>query len=458
VGSEQKISATQGGFTGSLDDGDGFGFGLASLGDLDGDGVGDLAVGAHLDDDGGTDRGAVWILFLEADGTVKSHQKISDTQGGFTGALRDADLFGIGSGFLGDLDGDGVGDLAVGATLDDDGGPNRGAVWILFLEADGTVKSHQKISDTQGGFTGVLDDDDVFGRSMALLGDLDGDGVGDLAVGANRDDDGGPSRGAVWILFLDTDGTVKSEQKISSTEGGVTETLDDWDAFGFSLASLGDLDGDGVGDLAVGALHAAGNGGVDGGAVWILFLDADGTVKSDQKISSAQGGFTGALRDADRFGHSVADLGDLAGDGTGDLAVGATGDDDGGPDRGAVWILFLDYAFCSDATLNGGEQCDDGNIEDGDGCDHICQIEVADSWEFSGTATGGSVGFSVDGVPLAVVTLAGDAAEDVAAFVADAIDADPTLWNLGVFATATGSTVITNGTITDREIDDPGLN
>ena len=63
----------------------GFGVSVDSLGDLDGDGVGDLAVGALGDDDDGTDRGAVWVQFLNADGTVKAHQKISDTQGGFTG-------------------------------------------------------------------------------------------------------------------------------------------------------------------------------------------------------------------------------------------------------------------------------------------------------------------------------------------------------------------------------------
>ncbi len=88
-----------------------------------------------------------------------------------------------------------------------------------------------------------------------------------------------------------------------------------------------------------------------------------------------------------------------------------------------------------------------------DGCDHICQIEVADSWEFFGTAAGGSVSFSVDGIPLQVTTLAGETAADVAANVADAINADPTLSAMGVFAFATGNTVITNGMIT---VDDPG--
>ncbi|MDP6699031.1 MAG: integrin alpha, partial [Candidatus Latescibacteria bacterium] len=359
--SYQKISDTAGSFTGTLSDDDRFGSSVASLGDLDGDGVADIAVGARLDDDGGSDRGAVWILFLNTNGTVKSYQKISDTAGTFTGTLDDNDQFGGSVASVGDLDGDGVTDLAVGAYLDDDGGTDRGAVWVLFLTTSGTVKSYQKISDTAGTFTGTLDDADHFGNAVVSVGDLDGDGVIDLAVGAKGDSDGGTYRGAVWILFLNSSGNTKSYRKISDTAGTFTGTLDDNDYFGSSVASVDDLDGDGVADIAVGA-RLDDDGGTSRGAMWILFLNSNGTTKSYQKISDTAGTFTGTLNNSDRFGKSVASMGDLDGDGITDIAVGATGDDDGGSSRGAMWILFLNQAhFVEVGSLTGVDDANNAN-------------------------------------------------------------------------------------------------
>ena len=339
--SHQKISGTDGGFTGTLDDEDQFARSAAALGDLDGDNVADVAFGTWFDDDGGSNRGAVWILFLDVDGTVESRQKISSTQGGFPGTLDDGDRFGTSVAALGDLDGDSVVDVVVGAPYDDDGGDHdRGAVWVLFLDHIGTVRSYQKISATDGGFTGELTGTDYFGVSVAGLGDLDGDGVEDLAVGAHHDDDGGSNRGAVWILFLYANGKVKSQCKISATQGGFVGALSDGDRFGSSVTALGDLDGDGVTDLAVGAPYD-GDGGPSHGAVWILLLNANGTVKSCQKISDSQGGFTDELYDGELFGFSLTAPGDVDGDAVVDLVVGAPGDDDGGNQRGAVWTLFL---------------------------------------------------------------------------------------------------------------------
>ena len=340
VGAFQKISDTAGGFGGVLDNFDLFGSSATNIGDLDGDGIQDQAVGAQWDSDGGFRRGAVYVLFMNSDGTVDSEQKISDTAGSFGGALNNDDRFGNAVAGIGDLNGDGVQDLAVGAVRDDDGGVNAGAVWILFMNTDGTVASEQKISNTTGGLGGVLNADDSFGGAIANIGDLDGDGVTDLAVGAHLDDDGGLDRGAVWILFMNTDGTVTSKQKISDTAGGFGGVLDNSDLFSLGVTAVGDLDGDGVQDLAVGA-NRDDDGGADAGAVWILFMNTDGTVASEQKISNTAGGFGGVLDGGDAFGVGVANIGDLDGNSVTDLAVGAPNDDDGGLDRGAVWILFV---------------------------------------------------------------------------------------------------------------------
>ena len=88
---------------------------------------------------------------------------------------------------------------------------------ILPLSAqftDGTVKSFQKISDTEGGFTYALNNTDGFGRSISSIGDLNRDGVPDMAVGAPLVYGSGSSPGALYILFMNSDGSVKASQKI----------------------------------------------------------------------------------------------------------------------------------------------------------------------------------------------------------------------------------------------------
>ena len=140
--------------------------------------------------------------------------------------LADTDNFGVSIANIGDLDGNGVDDLAVGANGDQTGGDNRGAVHILYMNTDGSVDSTVEInSSTTNGPT--LANTDFFGGSVANIGDLDGDGVNDLAVGADEDDDSGANRGAVHIMFMNTDGSVDSTVEIndSTTNGPVLSKL-----------------------------------------------------------------------------------------------------------------------------------------------------------------------------------------------------------------------------------------
>ncbi|MCI5121806.1 MAG: hypothetical protein D3908_11575, partial [Candidatus Electrothrix sp. AUS4] len=408
VKAKQKISETTGGFGGSLNTNALFGSYLASLDDLDGDGVTDLVIGNYGDDDGGYDRGAAWIVFLNTDGTVKGEQKISALQGGFNGSLDNSDFFGRSVAKVGDLDGDGVTEIAVGAVNDDDGGSNRGAVWILFMNSDGTVKAEQKISDLQGGFNGTLDNDDIFGQAIASIGDVDGDGVPDLAVGSAYDDDGGTNRGALWILLMNTDGTVKEEQKISSTEGGFFGILHDSDLFGWSVGRVGDLDMDGIPDLITGA-PSDDDGGADRGAVWLLLLNADGSVKAEHKISATAGGFNSLLHDGDSFGSGVTRLTDLDGNGVLDLMVSARGDDDGGNATGAVWILFLERIDsdnddipdsvdnCPDIANPTQEDNDNDGI--GNGCDNCQDVANSDQEDADGDGFGDACDYLLLNLP-----------------------------------------------------------
>ena len=110
-----------------------------------------------------------------------------------------------------------------------------------------------KITLNEGGLVAALESGDRFGRDHDAAGDINGDGIVDLIIGARSDDDGATDAGAAYILFMNADGTVNSNQKISALEGNFTEQLVERSFFGYGVAGIGDYDGDGVPDVAVSA-------------------------------------------------------------------------------------------------------------------------------------------------------------------------------------------------------------
>ena len=355
-----------------LASGDDFGVSVASLADLSGDGI-TLAVGAVGDDAGGTDRGALYLLNLDDDGSLsKLLTTIDDTTtlaGATTDALSLANNAGFGASVvsLGDLDGptgiggiNGVRTVAVGSGKET-GGVANGAVRLLTLDHNGTILKVKTIDEgtTLVGTTttlGLVTRDNLFGSSLATLGDLDGDGAGvlTLAVGERWGNNTVKRKGALYLLNLDASGGILSSTRIADTitDGTTTFTLKDFDFFGSSVANLGDLDGAGSGatTIAVGT-WGDDTGGSQRGALYLLNLNSTGgrvgivgVSKIDDTTTladSSTDAFT--LANNDLFGGSVANLGDLDGSGSGvtTVAVGAFRDDAGGSDRGALYLLNL---------------------------------------------------------------------------------------------------------------------
>lgn len=253
----KTLSAATPALSSLLSDGDGFGAAVASL-DLDADGVPDLAIGAPYDGTGGSEVGAVYVVLMERGGEVKAVVKLSAESSVLEGRLREGDRFGASLAWNGDMDGDGVPDLIVGVE-------GAGSLRVLYMTATGDAKSTATLSPTTGALSGMLSDGDTFnGRAVAAAGDIDGDGVVDLAVGGSN---------AVYVLLMQADGEVKAATKIDASLPALSDILPSEGLFGASIASIGDLSGDGVPDLVVSSATL----------IFALFLTTSGGVQAAVK-------------------------------------------------------------------------------------------------------------------------------------------------------------------------------
>ncbi len=286
-------------------DGDFSGAELARAGDHTGDGVDELLVTAPratgFAGPVGTFEGVVYVV----DGSVSGEHDLADAHAVIVGVGTDTG-FGWAVAGGGDLNGDGYADVAIGAWRADAGvAPEAGVVGIFY----GPLSGHLSSDDADAWLLGEEAADQA-GFSVAFAGDTDGDGADELLIGAPGSDLGAIGGGAAYLVSGELAGEVSLADADAVFYGADTESAAGWDVSG-----AGDVDGDGNADLLIGAPDPT---GATGGSAYLVH----GPAPSSVDLVAADVVFRShdALRG---FGATLANLGDLDGDGASEIAIGA---------------------------------------------------------------------------------------------------------------------------------------
>jgi hypothetical protein len=294
------------------------GYSVSGVGDVNGDGYADVIVGAAGDpevtggayDNGEPNEGAAFLFLGSASG-------LAGTAPGNAAAVLESNQAGARLGVsvsgAGDVNGDGYADVIVGAPLYSNGEPSEGAAFLFLGSASGLVGTSPEnaAADLESNYESAR-----FGVSVSGAGDVNGDGYADVIVGADGYVNGEFGRGAAF-LFLGSESGLIGENPDSAA---VTLNADQDGAWmGYSVSGAGDVNGDGYGDVIVGA-PAFGSGEYGEGGAFLFLGSASGLVGTDLNTAAAvleSNQINGGM------GSSVSGAGDVNGDGYDDVIVGA---------------------------------------------------------------------------------------------------------------------------------------
>jgi Ca2+-binding RTX toxin-like protein len=244
------------------------------------------------------------------------------------------------------MNNDGFDDLIVGVPgADPNGNDVAGASYVVFGKANTASVNLSDIASGTGGFViNGASAGDLSGNSVSSAGDVNGDGVDDLIIGADNADPNGDKSGASYVVFGKTNNIAVNLSDIASGTGDlgfVINGVSAFDASGISVSSAGDVNGDGLDDLIVGANQANPNAKNDAGASYVVFGKTNSRAVNLSAVASGEGGFVinGAAIE-DRSGWSVSSAGDVNGDGFDDLIVGAPYADPIGSKSGASYVVY----------------------------------------------------------------------------------------------------------------------
>ncbi len=307
------------------------GLGLDSAGDVNGDGFDDFLIGAPRDSEGGAEYyGQAYLILGKATGWIKN-KGLGQADASFIGKETWNYVGGDVAG-LGDIDGDGLDDFAISG--DGGGGNDEGEVYIFFGNHSGW-KRNTAVTDANVTYIGEASNDEA-SMSTAGGGDLNGDGLADVIVGAKYG--GNSNYGAAYILFGRKSGWPTAVTSLANANASIEGN---GGKFGMWLDCGGDVNGDGYDDFIVAARDYNPGGKSNAGRSYLYLGKASGWAM-DTSYNTAAATFTGEVA-WDYSGTTVCMTGDVNGDGYADMMVGSSSNEEGGTDSGQAYLIYPDH-------------------------------------------------------------------------------------------------------------------
>jgi predicted nucleic acid-binding Zn-ribbon protein len=295
-----------------------FGYSVAGVGDVNGDGFDDMLFGAPGNDNMGNDAGRAYLFFGKADGWTMD-MKDGNADAAFYGYVTN-DNAGTSVAGAGDVNKDGYDDIIIGSPFNDDNGAEAGAAYINFGKISGwAMDTNLKSSDAR--LLGEWKDDRV-GYSVAGAGDVNGDGYADVIIGGFFSSCSGTKSGAGQTFLVLGKSTGWTNPQILDTADASFLGEKDGDLSGSAVSTAGDVNSDGYDDFLIGATNND-DSGAEAGQAYLVLGKATGWALDVDLGLASYASFQGQA-DNSYVGYSVSGGSDVNGDGISDILIGST--------------------------------------------------------------------------------------------------------------------------------------